>query len=77
MVTYPPTGHALFKALVKAGFEMPKECVSATMAMEVEGILQMHYVCNITEDDLPKIAEAFKAMAGPDELVLIEEEKNR
>lgn len=56
------TGFALGDALVKAGFYLPPETADIKILTPIDGVLQVQYTVNILEDDLPKLAEAFRLL---------------
>ena len=47
--------HTLFDTLKANGFELPKECVDVRLIMPVDGVYQLHYEVNLTNEDLAKI----------------------
>ena len=53
----------LYQALKAEGFELPKECAEVRMEMPVDGIFQLVYRVNLTEEDLKKIGRTLVRMA--------------
>lgn len=51
----PPS---LYLALQAEGFELPKECSDVHMTMPVDGLYQLHYTVNLTEEDVARIGRA-------------------
>jgi len=48
----------LYDALKAEGFMLPDECGDVTMTMPVDGMFQLHYIVNLTADDIARIGRA-------------------
>jgi hypothetical protein len=51
----------LYNALKKEGFPLPDECNDVQLSMPVDGIFQLHYIVNLTPEELQRIG---RALAG-------------
>ena len=55
--------YGLYQALKDEGFNLPDECVDVEMKMPVDGVYQLHYVVNLTDERLAKFGRALVRMA--------------
>ena len=55
--------YGLYYALKDEGFDLPDECVDVEMKMPTDGIYQLHYIVNLTDDRLAKFGRALVRMA--------------
>lgn len=59
---YLPPG--LYQALKDEGFNLPPECGDILMDLPVDGIVRLHYVQNLTPEDLVKFGRALARIGG-------------
>jgi hypothetical protein len=53
-----PNGTELYHALIKEGFELPENCGDVQLTMPVDGLFQLHYIVNVSGDNLVKLGRA-------------------
>ena len=59
---YPIGGHEVGKALMDAGL-VPDECADIEILLPADGLFQIRYTINVKPEDIPKILQAFAALA--------------
>lgn len=62
MVTRAIAGYSIGDALAAVGL-LPKECRNVEFLNPADGVMCIRYEINITAEDLPKIAEAYRLVA--------------
>jgi len=56
---FPPN---FYEALKKEGFNLPPECGDILMEIPVDGIIRLHFVQNLTNEDLVKFGRALASL---------------
>lgn len=56
----------LYDALKAEGFILPNECAEVRLLMPIEGLFQLNYTVNLTDEDLVKVGRALARIGATD-----------
>jgi hypothetical protein len=59
---FPPN---LYQALKDEGFNLPPECGDILLEIPVDGLIRLHFVQNLTGEDLAKFGRALATLGNP------------
>lgn len=56
-------GYGLYDALKDEGYTLPPECGDVEMRLPVDGVIQLAYIVNLTDESLAQFGRALVRMA--------------